>query len=104
MKMQVPHVRAVAAALHVCRYAQADLLRDPANPLRCRRLDDAAYTLRVLMDQRNATDAAAQAERLFAASSARPANQAGRAQAVIPRPRSGTSSGTPVEGALRSGA
>ncbi|WEO99515.1 DUF5133 domain-containing protein [Streptomyces sp. FXJ1.172] len=66
----MPHVRTVAAALRSYRYAQARLLREPANPLRRLRLDDAAYTLCVLMDQRDVADAVARAERLLAASSA----------------------------------
>lgn len=55
--MLVPHVRTVAAALRAYGSAQAGVLRDPANPLRYRRLDDAAYTLCVLMGQHNAADA-----------------------------------------------
>ncbi|MER6125219.1 DUF5133 domain-containing protein [Streptomyces sp. NPDC001795] len=82
--MLMPHVRTVAAALRAYRYAQAGLLRDPANPLRRRRLDDTAYTLCVLMDQRNAADAAAKAERLLATSSGRrAADQAGQTQTVF---------------------
>jgi hypothetical protein len=84
MKMLVPHVRSVAAALRAYRYAQAGLLRDPADPLRYRRLDDAAYTLCVLMGQRNAADAAAQAERLLSASSVRATHQPRPAQTVVP--------------------
>ncbi|MFI6488774.1 DUF5133 domain-containing protein [Streptomyces sp. NPDC050564] len=84
MKMLVPHVRSVTAALRAYRYAQAGLLRDPADPLRYRRLDDAAYTLCVLMGQRNAADAAAQAERLLTGSPVRAAHRAGQAQTVFP--------------------
>ncbi|MEV1078545.1 DUF5133 domain-containing protein [Streptomyces sp. NPDC050211] len=68
--MLIPHVRTVAAALHAYRSAWAGLLRDPASPHSYRRLDDAAYTLCVLMGQRNAADAAAKAERLLARASA----------------------------------
>ncbi|MFB7508276.1 DUF5133 domain-containing protein [Streptomyces broussonetiae] len=83
----MPHVRTVAAALRSYRYAQAGLLHEPSNPLRRRRLDDTAYTLCVLMDQRNVADAAARAERLLAAASAsgaanRTANRTGRPRAV----------------------
>ncbi|WP_406176235.1 DUF5133 domain-containing protein [Streptomyces sp. NBC_00996] len=84
MKMLVPHAKSVAAALRAYRYAQAGLLRDPADPLRYRWLDDAAYTLCVLMGQRNAADAATQAERLLTVSSARAAHQARQAQTVVP--------------------
>ncbi|MEV6946987.1 DUF5133 domain-containing protein [Streptomyces sp. NPDC051172] len=66
----MPHVRTVAAALHAYRSAWADLLHDPACPLSYRRLDDAAYTLSVLMGQRNAADAVAEAESLLARTSA----------------------------------
>lgn len=69
-KMLKPHVRTVAAALHAYRSAWAGLLRDPASPHSYRRLDDAAYTLCVLMGQRNAADAAAKAERFLARASA----------------------------------
>ncbi|MGW0771862.1 DUF5133 domain-containing protein [Streptomyces sp. NPDC002676] len=69
--MLTPHVRTVAAALHSYRSAWAGLLHDPANPLTSRRLDDAAYTLRVHIGQRNAADAATQAQRLLAGASAR---------------------------------
>ncbi|MGP4010838.1 DUF5133 domain-containing protein [Streptomyces sp. 4N124] len=64
--MLMPHVRTVAAALHAYRSAWTGLLRDPASPHSYRRLDDAAYTLCVLMGQRNAADAAAKAERFLA--------------------------------------
>lgn len=63
--MLMPHVRTVAAALRAYRSAWAGLLRESANPLSHRRLDDAAYTLCVLMGQRNAADAAAKAESLL---------------------------------------
>lgn len=82
--MLMPHVRTVAAALRAYRSAWAGLLRDPANPLRYRRLEDAAYTLCVLMGQRNATDAAAKAESLLARPSVDgAAHRAGQAQTVI---------------------
>lgn len=42
--------------------AWAGLLADSASPHSYRRLDDADYTLCVLMGQRNVADAAAQAE------------------------------------------
>jgi hypothetical protein len=85
MKMLMPHIRTVAAALRAYRNAQAGILRDPANPLRYRQLDDAAYTLCVLMDRRNIADATAQADWLLAVSSAgAAADQGRRAQTVIP--------------------
>ncbi|MBC2906798.1 DUF5133 domain-containing protein [Streptomyces cupreus] len=68
--MLMPHARTVAAALHAYRSAWAGLLDDPASPYSHRRLDDAAYTLCVLMGQRNAADAEAQAESLLARASA----------------------------------
>ncbi|MFF4805090.1 DUF5133 domain-containing protein [Streptomyces sp. NPDC001351] len=68
--MLMPHVRTVAAALHAYRSAWTGVLRDPACPLSYRRLDDAAYTLSVLMGQRNAADAVAEAESLLASASA----------------------------------
>lgn len=81
--MLMPHVRTVAAALRAYRSAQAGLLREPSNRLRYRLLDDAAYTLCVLMDQRNVADAAARAERLLAASSAaRTPDRSGPARTV----------------------
>lgn len=85
MKMLMPHVRTVAAALRAYRNAMAGILREPANPLRHRQLDDAAYTLCVLMDRRSAADAAARAESLLAAVSADgAADQAERAQKAVP--------------------
>jgi hypothetical protein len=68
--MLTPHVRTVAAALRRYRSAQSALLRDPMNPFRYRRLEDSAYTLCVLMGQRNAADAVAQAESFTAGTSA----------------------------------
>jgi len=83
--MLMPHVRTVAAALHAYRSARAGLLRDPANPHSHRRLDDSAYTLCVLMGQRNAADAAAQAEGLLARVSAEEGRgRAGQARTGIP--------------------
>ncbi|MEU6089734.1 DUF5133 domain-containing protein [Streptomyces sp. NPDC047085] len=64
--MLLPHLRTLARALRAYRVAQARVLRDPANPIRHRQLEDAAYTLCVLMDRRSATAAAARAERLLA--------------------------------------
>ncbi|MFI2200452.1 DUF5133 domain-containing protein [Streptomyces sp. NPDC020192] len=66
----MPHVRTVAAALRSYRSAWAGLRRDPVSPLSYRRLDDAAYTLCVLMGRRNAADAVAAAEALLARASA----------------------------------
>lgn len=83
--MLMPHVRTVAAALRAYRNAMAGILREPTNPLRHRQLDDAAYTLCVLMDRRSAADAAARAESLLAAFSADgAADQAERAQKAVP--------------------
>ncbi|MGW3451534.1 DUF5133 domain-containing protein [Streptomyces sp. NPDC001076] len=64
-KMLMPHDRTVAAALRAYQSARADLPHDRASPLSQQRLDDAAYTLCVLMGQRNAADAVAQAERVL---------------------------------------
>ncbi|MER5796251.1 DUF5133 domain-containing protein [Streptomyces sp. NPDC001980] len=47
------------------RFARNGLLRDPLSSLSYRRLDDAAYTLCVLMGLRNAADAVARAESLL---------------------------------------
>ncbi|WP_405883787.1 DUF5133 domain-containing protein [Streptomyces sp. NBC_01136] len=66
----MPHARTAAAALRAYRSAWAALLRDPLSSLSYCRLDDAAYTLCVLMGQRNAADAVAQAESLLARASA----------------------------------
>ncbi|WP_256725454.1 DUF5133 domain-containing protein [Streptomyces sp. IMTB 2501] len=60
-------------------------MRNPASPLAYRRLDDAAYTLCVLMGQRNAADAAAQAERLLARSSAPVATDRARREITASR-------------------
>ncbi|MGC9539794.1 DUF5133 domain-containing protein [Streptomyces sp. UG1] len=82
--MLMPNVRTVAAALGDYRSAWAALLVDPASPLSYRRLDDAAYTLCVLMGQRNAADAAAHAESLLARASAEDERRrAGQARTVI---------------------
>ncbi|WP_369393773.1 DUF5133 domain-containing protein [Streptomyces sp. CG1] len=83
--MLMPDLRTAATALRAYRIAQARLLRNPANPLRRRRYDDTAYTLCVLMGKRDATEAAALAERLLAAASAgtKP-NRARRARTAIP--------------------
>ncbi|MFL4901651.1 DUF5133 domain-containing protein [Streptomyces sp. MMS24-I2-30] len=58
--------RTVTAALRSYRLAHADLLRDPASPLRHRRPDDTAYSLCVLLGQRDIDHAVAQAESLSA--------------------------------------
>ncbi|MGW0826162.1 DUF5133 domain-containing protein [Streptomyces sp. NPDC002845] len=80
----MPHVRTVAAALHAYRSAWAGLLRDSASPHSYRRLDDTAYTLCVLMGQRNAVDAVAQAEALLARAPAEKGRRrAGQARTVI---------------------
>ncbi|KUL44122.1 DUF5133 domain-containing protein [Streptomyces regalis] len=82
--MLMPHVRTAAAALRTYRSAWAALLRDPVSALSYRRLDDAAYTLCVLMGQRNAADAAAQAESLLARASAeKDRHRAEQARTVI---------------------
>ncbi|WP_256725378.1 DUF5133 domain-containing protein [Streptomyces sp. IMTB 2501] len=81
----MPDLRTAATALRAYRIAQARLLRNPANPLRRRQYDDTAYTLCVLMGKRDATEAAAVAERLLAASSAdTKANRARRTRTTIP--------------------
>ncbi|WP_155059490.1 DUF5133 domain-containing protein [Streptomyces blattellae] len=83
--MLMPHVGTVAAALRAYRSAQAGLLHDPANLLRHRRLDDAAYTLCVLMGQRDAADAAAHAEAFLVKSGAdRAARRPDQAQTAVP--------------------
>ncbi|MER5519577.1 DUF5133 domain-containing protein [Streptomyces sp. NPDC002763] len=51
------------------RFARNGLPRDPLSSLSYRRLDDAAYTLCVLMGQHNAADAVAQAVILLARAS-----------------------------------
>ncbi|WP_433446090.1 DUF5133 domain-containing protein [Streptomyces sp. CA-142005] len=80
----MPHVRTVAAALRAYRSAWTGLLRD-GEPLSYRRLDDPAYTLCVLMGQRNAADAVAQAESLLARATAEEGRRrAGHARIVIP--------------------
>ncbi|MER5543942.1 DUF5133 domain-containing protein [Streptomyces sp. NPDC001118] len=83
--MLTPDLRTAATALRAYRIAQARLLRSPANPLRRRQYDDIAYTLCVLMGERDAAEAAARAERLLAAASAgtKP-KRARRARTAIP--------------------
>ncbi|MFD3586848.1 DUF5133 domain-containing protein [Streptomyces sp. NPDC058683] len=66
------------------RFARNGLLRDPLSSLSYRRLEDAAYTLCVLMGLRNAEDAVAQAESLLArASTGHGRRRGGHARTVI---------------------
>ncbi|WP_079173474.1 DUF5133 domain-containing protein [Streptomyces monashensis] len=66
------------------RSAWTALLREPANPLSYRRLDDDACALCVLMGQRNAADVVAQAEKLLARTTAEKGRRrAGHARTLI---------------------
>ncbi|WP_123974138.1 DUF5133 domain-containing protein [Streptomyces sp. Ag109_O5-1] len=66
------------------RFARNGLLRDPLSSLSYRWLDGAAYTLCVLMGQRNAADAVAQAESVLArASTEHGRRRGGHARAAI---------------------
>ncbi|MFD7444764.1 DUF5133 domain-containing protein [Streptomyces sp. NPDC059909] len=71
--MLMPNAMVVAEVLSRYRRAQARMLRDPRNPAHRRQLEDAAYTLSVLMGQRTVRTAVLRAAQYLSAQSSRSA-------------------------------